>query len=96
MLTIEQITTAAKEIAREFPIISIQLFGSYAEKRNTKKSDVDILVEFASDACVTLLTISAVKIKMEELLNTPVDVVTLPIPKGSVIEIDKVVQLYAA
>ena len=96
MLTISNIITAAETVAKEFPIVSIQLFGSYAENRSTEDSDVDILVEFAPDTCVTLLTISNIKIRMEELLKTPVDVITVPIPKDSILEINKVVSLYAA
>ena len=96
MLTISNIINAAETVAKEFPIVSIQLFGSYAENRSTEESDVDILVEFAPDSCVTLLTVSNIKIRMEELLKTPVDVITLPIPKDSILEINKVVSLYAA
>lgn len=96
MLTISNIITAAETVAKEFPIVSIKLFGSYAENRSTDDSDVDILVEFAPDTCVTLLTVSNIKIRMEELLKTPVDVITLPIPKDSILEINKVVPLYAA
>lgn len=91
MLTINQITEAAEIVAKEFPIIRMQLFGSYAENR-----DVDILIEFSHDATITLLTVCMIKERMEELLNTVVDVITLPIPKDSMLEINKVVQLYAA
>ncbi len=96
MLTIEQITNAAEIVAKEFSINSISLFGSYAENRNTEESDVDILVDFSPKVNVTLLTICSVKCRMEELLNIPVDVITLPIPKDSILEINKVVPLYAA
>lgn len=96
MLTIEQIIAAAEIVAKEYPIVKIALFGSYAENRSTEDSDVDILVEFDSRVCVTLLTVCAVKCRMEELLGTAVDVITLPIPEESILEIDKVVQLYAA
>ena len=96
MLTINQISDAAKIIATEYPVIKIQLFGSYAEGNNTPKSDVDILVEFDSVAVVTLLTLCKLKNRMEELLKVNVDVVTIPIPEDSLIEINKVVPLYAA
>lgn len=72
MSTISNIITAAETVAKEFPIVSIQLFGSYAENRGTYESDVDILVEFAPNTCVTLLTVSNIKIRMEELLNARV------------------------
>lgn len=96
MLTINQISNAAKVIAEEYPVIKIQLFGSYAEGNNTPESDVDILVEFDSVAVITLLTLCRIKNRMEELLKVSVDVVTLPIPEDSIIEINKVVSLYAA
>lgn len=96
MLTIQQISAAAETVAKEFPIIGISLFGSYAEHRNTENSDVDVLVEFSPQVRVTLLIICAVKYRMEELLNKPVDVITLPIPQDSILEINKVVPLYAA
>ncbi|MGN0181058.1 MAG: nucleotidyltransferase family protein [Candidatus Ornithomonoglobus sp.] len=96
MLTIKQIINAAEIVAKEYPIIKMQLFGSYAEGHSTDKSDVDILIEFNPDVVVTLLTLCKVKNRMEELLNTPVDVISMPIPKDSMLKINKVVSLYAA
>ena len=96
MLSIEKIADVAKIIAKEYPIVKIQLFGSYAEGKNTPDSDVDILIEFDSVAVVTLLTLCRIKNQMEELLKVPVDVITLPIPEDSMLEINKVVSLYAA
>ncbi len=96
MLTMNQITLAAETVAKEFPIIRMKLFGSYAEKRSTDTSDVDILVEFDSQACITLLTVCSLKNRMEELLGTPVDVITLPLPEDSILEISKAVPIYAA
>lgn len=94
MLTIEQIVKAAAVVAKEFPITKILLFGSYASGKNTPESDVDLLVEFTTDA-VSLLTLSALKQRFEELLGIPVDVVHAPIPEDSIIELDKVVPIYA-
>lgn len=96
MLTISQISDAARIIAKEHPVSKIQLFGSYADGTNTPESDVDILIEFNPDAVITLLTLCRIKNRMEELLNRTVDVITLPIPEDSLIEINKVVSLYAA
>ena len=96
MLSIEKIADAAKIIANEYPVVKMQLFGSYAEGKNTPDSDVDILIEFDSVAVVTLLTLCRIKNQMEELLKVPVDVITLPIPEDSMLEINKVVSLYAA
>ena len=74
----------------------MQLFGSYAEGKNSPESDVDILIEFDSVFVVTLLTLSKIKNQMEELLQVPVDIITSPIPKDSVLEISKVISLYEA
>lgn len=95
MLTLEQIEKAALTVAKEYPIISIELFGSYAEGRSTPESDVDLLVEFKTKA-VSLITLCSLKNRLEELLSVPVDVVHAPVPRNSIIEIGKVVPLYAA
>lgn len=95
MVTINEIFAAAKTVAKEYPIKCIDLFGSYAEGRNTVNSDVDLLVEFETEA-VSLLTICSLKNRLEELLNTSVDVVHAPIPENSILEVGKVVQLYVA
>ncbi len=96
MLTLDQITNAAKKVAKEYPIKAIHLFGSYANGTNTENSDVDLLVEFIENNGVSLITICSLKIRMEELLNKEVDVIHAPIPENSILEIDKVVPLYAA
>ena len=95
MLTLNDIISAAKTAAAEYPITKIDLFGSYADGCATSESDIDILVEFETDS-VSLITLSSFKIRMEELLNVSVDVIHSPIPEDSFIEINKVVPLYAA
>ena len=42
------------------------------------------------------LTISALKLRMEELLGTDVDIVHGPLPEGSMLEIDRRIPLYGA
>lgn len=95
MLTIDNIVYAAATAAKEFPIKKILLFGSYAENEQTEQSDVDFLVEF-KDPAVSLLTLSALKNRMQELLNTEVDIVRIPLTKDALIEPGKVVEVYAA
>ena len=48
MLSIAQISGEIQKAAKVYPIKRVDLFGSYAEKRNTPDSDVDLLVEFYS------------------------------------------------
>ena len=94
MLNIEQIEKAAAIAAQEYPVKSIKLFGSYANGTNSSDSDVDLLVEFTEP--ITLITLCSMKYRIEDLLNTPVDLIHAPLPKNSLIELDKVVTLYAA
>lgn len=95
MLSINDIINVAGIVAKEFEIKKITLFGSYADGTNTPESDVDLLVEFYSEA-VSLLTLAGVKNRIEELLNIQVDVVHGPLDDDSFIEPKKVVEIYAA
>ncbi len=95
MLTMEQIIKAAHTVASNYPITRIMLFGSYAEGKNTPESDVDLLVEFTVSA-VSLFVIADIKHSLEELLGVDVDIIHAPIPKNSLINPEKVVEIYAA
>ena len=44
MLDIATISESVNNAAHEFPIKRVDLFGSYAEERQTEKSDVDLLI----------------------------------------------------
>ena len=95
MLTIQQIADGVHVASQEYPLRRVELFGSYASGKNTAQSDVDLLVEFTQPR-VSLLTISALKYRMEELLGTEVDIVHGPLPQDSMLEIDRRVPLYGA
>ena len=95
MLTIDQITTAAETVAKEFPIKSITLFGSYAEGKNTEQSDVDLLVEFSTER-VSLLTLASIKNRFEELLGVDVDIIHAPLDESAMIIPNREVLIYAA
>lgn len=95
MLTVQQIAESVNIASREYPLRKVDLFGSYASGKNTPQSDVDLLVEFAQPR-VSLLTISALKFRMEELLGTDVDIVHGPLPESSMLEIDRRIPLYGA
>lgn len=95
MLTVQQIADGVHVASREYPLRKVELFGSYADGRNTAQSDVDLLVEF-SQPRVSLLTISALKVRMEELLGTDVDIVHGPLPEGCMLEIDRRIPLYGS
>ena len=95
MLTMQQIADSVQIASKEYPLRKVELFGSYADGRNTPQSDVDLLVEFVQPQ-ISLLTLSALKFRMEELLGTDVDIVHGPLPEGSLLEVDRRIPLYGA
>lgn len=95
MFSIEELTDKIKIAIQGVPVKSIMLFGSYADGSNTSKSDIDLLVEFETQN-VSLLTLSSLKNRIEELLGIDVDIIHAPLPQDSIIELGKVVQIYAA
>jgi uncharacterized protein len=64
-----------KEIANEYGIHSIQLFGSVARGNADDLSDVDLLV--STKEGTSLLSLGGFQVEVERLLGRKVDVVTL-------------------
>ena len=95
MLTMQQIADSVQIASKKYPLRKVELFGSYADGRNTPQSDVDLLVEFVQPQ-ISLLTLSALKFRMEELLGTDVDIIHGPLPEGSLLEVDRRIPLYGA
>ena len=93
-MTIEELKEKIKLVTQKYAIERVYLFGSRAEGTNEIDSDVDLIMEFSG--YVSLLTISLIKIELEELLNLDVDIVHGPIRDNDLIEVKKVVELYAA
>lgn len=81
-------------IVKEYPVKRIVLFGSRAEKTNSDNSDVDLIMEFLEP--VSLLILSDIKLRLEELLGLDVDIVHGPVREGDLIEVGKEIELYAA
>lgn len=87
---------AYNEIAREGrQIIRVELFGSYANGSQSSHSDVDFLVEFASPV-VGLFALAQALELLEQQFDCAVDMVPLPLPEDSFLEIGRTVPLYAA
>ena len=93
MLTLEQIKISAEEIAEKYPVKKLSLFGSYASGNATEHSDVDLLIEFCSPS-VSLFMLSEIKVELESILRTEVDLIHAPIEEGAIINIDEVVDIY--
>lgn len=95
MISIEELKKKILEVIKNYPIKRVVLFGSRARGDNRPDSDVDLLCEF-NEPYVSLLMLSGLKIDLQEKLNLNVDIIHAPIPKESILEIDKEVELYAA
>ena len=93
-MTIERIRECVQLAADNFHISKVTLFGSRAAGTNRTDSDVDLIVEFSES--VSLLTISALRCRLEESLGIQVDIIHGPIQSEDMIEIGKAVELYAA
>lgn len=82
------------EIVDEYPVKRIVLFGSRAEETNHENSDVDLIMEFMEP--ISLLMLSEIRLRLEEILGLKVDIVHGPIRNGDFIEVGKEIELYVA
>ena len=92
-MTIADIQNVVVQIAPLYPVLCIELFGSFANGENTEESDVDLLVYF-DEKVASLFDMSGLKLDIQEKLNTKVDVVAGPLKKNSYLTIDKKVRIY--
>ena len=93
MLAHEEIRAAVARTAQQHPIKKVSYFGSYADGRATDQSDLDLLIEFDKPR-VSLFVLSEIKLDLQDQLKVAVDVIHAPLPKGSLIEPERVVQVY--
>lgn len=94
MLSTDTVKNNVCDVVRDYPTVRrVDLFGSYAQRTQRESSDVDLLVEFSTPA-VSLLTLSALRRRIESALAVPVDLLHAPLPEDSILDIGKVVTLY--
>jgi uncharacterized protein len=92
MVSISEIKNAADNVRKSCPIKSMSLFGSYAEGTADMNSDVDILVEINKEA-PSLIDIGFIQYQMQQILKSKVDVLPLPLRKGTRFRVSKTVKL---
>ena len=90
----KKLEKAILEIAKKYPIKRVTLFGSRAAGTNRENSDIDLIMEFS--ASITLFTLSAIKLQLEEWLQLSVDIVHGPLRDTDMLEIEHEVEIYAA
>ena len=93
-MTVDAIREKIISILKEYPVNKVLLFGSRADGTNREDSDVDLIVEFSE--LVSLLTLSDMRVRLSEVLNLDVDLIHGPIRDTDLLEIEKVIELYAA
>lgn len=92
-MDIAKIQNVVRQVAPRYPVLSVDLFGSYAEGKETSRSDVDLLVYFDLKKA-SLLDMSGLQLDVQDLLMKDVDVVAGPIGAKSLLKIGNTVRLY--
>jgi uncharacterized protein len=72
-LTIPEISQRTMPLLRKYGILSASVVGSVARGQQTSKSDIDIVIEVIQP--ISLLTFARIKLELEELLQTKVDLI---------------------
>ena len=91
MPTMERIAETIRSFRKDNALSKVSVFGSYADGRATENSDLDLLVEFDTPS-VSLIQLNMLKYDLEDALGLPVDIVHVPLPKGSLLTIERSVQ----
>jgi len=92
-MTIAAIKSSVTNVAESLSLKKVSLFGSYAAGKQSRTSDIDLLVEFFEPS-VSIFRIAKVKLELERLTGKNVDVIHGPIPEESLIEVNNKVVLY--
>ena len=58
-----------------YPVEKAWIFGSYARGKETRKSDLDIMVRFDENATITLIDYARIMNNLSDLLHKKVDLV---------------------
>lgn len=72
----EKILVAINKDPRKKDFKRVSLFGSYAYGKPSKKSDVDVLIEFLPKSSITLFDLVEIQSNMKESVGKKVDLVT--------------------
>jgi len=72
----DKIQTIITPVFKKYGVRKAAFFGSFARGEDTKKSDIDILIEFKENEGKTLLDLVGLEIELGELLKKKVDLLT--------------------
>ncbi len=74
-MTTQAMTKIIADYFKTQPVVKAWLFGSFARGEETPESDIDILVQYDSDARISLLTISHMMGELERSTGRRVDLI---------------------
>jgi len=72
-MTISEISQKTLPVLRKYGILSASVVGSVARGQQTLKSDIDIVIDVIQP--ISLLTFARIKLELEEILQTKVDLI---------------------
>jgi hypothetical protein len=72
-ISITEISQKTMPVLHKYGILSASLVGSVARGQHTSKSDIDIVIDVTKP--ISLLTFTRIKLELEELLHTKVDLI---------------------
>ena len=86
MVTLDTIRSKAKPVAKKYDVVSLELFGSFADGTADENSDADFLVQFAAPV-PSIFKVMGFREELSRSLGLPVDVVTLPLVNPDVLRV---------
>ena len=72
-ISITEISQKIMPVLHKYGILSASLVGSVARGQHNSKSDIDIVIDVTKP--ISLLTFARIKLELEELLQTKVDLI---------------------
>ncbi|HLC90157.1 MAG TPA: nucleotidyltransferase domain-containing protein, partial [Candidatus Nanoarchaeia archaeon] len=73
---LQRIKTIVLPLLQKEKIIKAGVFGSYARGEQTKRSDIDILIQYRRNSRKSLLNVVQLERKVGEALGKKVDIIT--------------------
>jgi predicted nucleotidyltransferase len=92
VLTLEDIRDKAKPVAEKYNVVSLELFGSYANGTAGENSDADFLAQF-NVLVPSIFKVMGFREELSRALGLPVDVVTLPLARPGKLRLSQTVKI---
>jgi len=94
-MKVQEIRDVVISVAPLYPVVSVDLFGSFASGDEHDQSDIDLLVCFDENTA-SLFDLLGLKFDIQDKLNKRIDVVAGPLKRDSTLTIKNRIRLYDA